>query len=142
MILGLVDEAVEAGARKKPVCELLGLSDRTVERWRAQDTGDDQRMGPKTTPGNKLSEAERKRVLEVVNQPEYRNLSPKQIVPRLADQGEYVASESTIYRILAEADQLAHRETSKPRRHHKPREYVARGSLEVWSWPSSQQHAA
>ena len=134
MILGLVDEAAEAGARQKPACELLGLSARTVERWRAQDTGDDQRRGPKTTPGNKLSEAERNRVLEVVNQPEYRNLSPKQIVPRLADRGEYIASESTIYRVLAEADQLTHREPSKPRQHHKPREYVARGSLEVWSW--------
>jgi len=134
MILGLVDEAVESGARQKPACDLLGLSIRTVERWRAQDTGDDQRQGPSTAPGNKLSEAERKRVLEVVNQPEYRNLSPKQIVPRLADQGEYMASESTIFRILAEADQLAHREPSKPRQHHKPREYVARGSLEIWSW--------
>ena len=134
MILGLVVEAVEAGARQKPVCELLGLSERTLERWRAQDTGDDQRHGPKTTPGNKLSDDERRRVLEVVNQPEYRDLSPKQIVPRLADQGEYLASESSFYRILAEADQLAHREPSKPRRHHKPHEYAARGSLEVWSW--------
>jgi len=134
MILDLVDEAVEAGARQKPACELLGLSVRSVERWRKMDTGEDQRHGPKTTPGNKLTEAERERVLQIVNQPEYRNLSPKQIVPRLADQGEYLASESTFYRVLAAADQLVHREPSKPRQHHKPREYVARGSLEVWSW--------
>jgi len=134
MILGLVDETVEAGASQKSVCELLGLSVRTVERWRAQGIGDDRRRGPKTVPGNKLSKAERKQVLEVVNRPEYRDLSPKQIVPHLADRGEYVASESTIYRILAEEDQLAHREPSKPHQHHKPREYVARGPLEVWSW--------
>jgi len=134
MILGLINEAVEAGARQKPACELLGLSVRTVERWRAQDTGDDQRHGPKTTPRNKLSEAERERILEVVNLPEYRDLSPKQIVPRLADQGEYLASESSLYRVMGAADQLAHREPSKPRQRHKPREYVAHGSLEVWSW--------
>jgi putative transposase len=99
-----------------------------------QDTGDDRRHGPKTTPGNKLSDAERQRVLDIVNSPEYRSLSPKQIVPRLADQGTYIASESSIYRILAAADQNAHREPSKPRKHHKPNEYVAHGPLEVFSW--------
>jgi transposase InsO family protein len=133
-ILGLVADAVEAGARQQPACELIGLSDRTLERWREQDTGDDRRHGPKTTPGNKLSEVERKRVLEVVNSPEYRSLSPKQIVPRLADQGTYIASESSMYRILAAAGQNAHREPSKPRKRHKPSEYVAHGPLEVFTW--------
>ncbi len=134
MILGLVDEAVEAGARQQLACELIGLSARSLERWRAKDIGDDHRHGPKTTPGNKLSEVERQRVLEIVNSPEYRSLSPKQIVPRLADQGIYIASESTIYRILAAAEQNAHREPSKPRKRHKPSEYLAYGPLEVFSW--------
>jgi len=133
-ILGLIGEAVEAGARQQPACELIGLSERTLERWRAKDVDDDRRHGPKTTPGNKLSEVERKRVLEVVNSPEYRSLSPKQIVPRLADQGTYIASESSMYRILAAAGQNAHREPSKPRKRHKPNEYVAHGPLEVFSW--------
>lgn len=133
-ILGLVAEAVEAGARQQLACELIGLSERTLERWRARDTGDDRRHGPNTTPGNKFSEVERQRVLEVVNSPEYRSLSPKQIVPRLADLGTYIASESSIYRILAAAGQNAHREPSKPRKRHKPNEYVAHGPLEVFSW--------
>ncbi len=133
-ILGLVAEAVDAGARQQPACKIIGVSDRTLERWRVKDIGDDQRHGPKTTPGNKLSEVERKRVLEVVNSPEYRSLSPKQIVPRLADQGTYIASESSMYRILAAAGQNAHREPSKPRKRHKPNEYVAHGPLEVFSW--------
>ncbi len=133
-ILGLIAEAVEAGARQQPACELIGLSARTLERWRAKDIGDDHRHGPKTTPGNKLSELERKRVLEIMNSPEYRSLSPKQIVPRLADMGAYIASESTMYRIQAEAGQNAHREPSKPRKRHKPTEYVAHGPLEIFSW--------
>ncbi len=45
----------------------------------------------------------------VVNSPEYRELPPKQIVPRLADEGRYVASESTVYRILRAEGQDAHR---------------------------------
>jgi transposase InsO family protein len=133
-ILGLIAEALEAGARQQPACELIGLSVRTLERWRAQDTGNDRRRGPKSLPSNKLSEVERRQVLEIMNSPEYRSLAPKQIVPRLADQGKYIASESSMYRILAEAGQNAHRERSKPRKRHKPSEHVAHGPLEVFSW--------
>ena len=70
----------------------------------------------------------------MANSPEFRGLSPKQIVPRLADQGTYIASESSMYRILAAASQNAHRERSKPRKRHKPSEYVAHGPLEVFTW--------
>ena len=134
MILELIDEAVASGARLRAACEILGLSVRAVERWRMADAGDDLRQGPKSRPKNKLSEHEVARILDVVNWPEYRNLSPKQIVPLLADKGRYLASEKTVYRILKAADQLKHRETSRPRRRHKPREHVAHGPLEVWSW--------
>ena len=51
-------------------------------------------------PNNKLSEAERSRILAICNQPE---VPPGQIVPRLADSGQYLAAESTFYRILGEA---------------------------------------
>ena len=72
-------------------------------------------------------------MLEVVNRPEYRDLSPKQIVPLLADQGEYLASESTIYRVLHEEQQVKRREPTRPPS-IKPRELVATGPNEVWSW--------
>lgn len=134
MILGLIDEAVAAGARLEPACEILGLTVRTVERWRKANVGDDLRQGPNSEPRNKLSEEEVARILDVVNWPEYRNLSPKQIVPLLADEGNYIGSEKTIYRVLNAANQLKHRESSRPRRRHKPREHVAHGPLEVWSW--------
>ena len=91
MILGLVDEAVAAGARQSKVCEQLDIEARTIQRWRSQDIGDDGRAGPKRPPANKLTAKERAKVLEIANAPGYRDLGPKQIVPRLADQGEYVA---------------------------------------------------
>ena len=73
-------------------------------------------------------------MLEVVNAPEFRNLSPNQIVPRLADNKVYLASESTIYRILREEKQLAHRQRSRPATHSRPKEHVATGPCRVWSW--------
>jgi len=87
-----------------------------------------------TAPANKLTEAERRRVLEVVNSPEHRDRSPKQIVPSLADQGVYIASESTMYRILRETGQLVHRAASKPPARRRPDELVATAPNQVWSW--------
>jgi len=121
MILQLIDEALAAGARQSPVCDVLGLSTRTVQRWRDQGGGEDRRYGPRQGPANKLTSGERRRLLKVVNSPEYRDLPPKQIVPRLADLGGYLASESTIYRLLREEGA-------------RPREWVATGPGQVWSW--------
>jgi transposase InsO family protein len=134
MILALLDEAVTAGARLTRACHFLGLSARTIQRWRQQGVGEDRRQGPKSDPANKLSCGERRKVLERVNSAPFRDLSPKQIVPRLADRGEYLASESTIYRLLREEGQLTHRAVSRAPSARRPREHVATGPCQVWSW--------
>lgn len=134
MIIQLIDEAVESGARREQAAALLGLSDRAIARWRAEADSDDRRQGPHAAPAHTLSPEERARVLEVANSPEFRNLSPRQIVPRLSDRNEYIASESTFYRILREEGQLAHRQHARPARRHRPKEHIARGPNEVWSW--------
>lgn len=135
MILGLIDEAIQGGARQSEACQVLGLDRRTVQRWRSLGIGDDGRAGPRTRPKSSLSADERRRVIEIATSPEFRDSSPKQIVPTLADRGEYVASESTIYRLLR-AEQLdARRSTSAaPTKRHRPTEYVATGPNQVWTW--------
>jgi transposase InsO family protein len=115
-------------------CGVLGLSVRTTERWRVQDGADDGRAGPLTPPAHKLSDEERQAVLAVANSPEFRGKSPRQIVPTLADRGEYIASESTFYRFLHEEGLMQHRDRAKPRSSRKPNEHVARGPNQVWCW--------
>jgi putative transposase len=134
VILELLDEAVRAGARRERACEVLGLTERSVQRWTRADVGDDGRAGPRTRPANALTPAERAKVLEVVNSPEYRDLPPKQVVPRLADEGRYVASESTIYRILRAEGQDAHRGRTRPRTVRCVDAHVATAANQVWSW--------
>lgn len=73
-------------------------------------------------------------IVEVANSAAYRDMSPKQIVPNLADQGIYVGSESSFYRVLKEHKMINHRQQSKPATHHRPNEYVASGPCQVWSW--------
>jgi putative transposase len=131
----LLDEAVAAGCRLSLACREIDLDPRTVQRWRKQGQGgEDRRKGPHSTPQQKLTEAERKAVVETANAPEFRDLSPKQIVPRLADRGHYIASESTFYRVLRAEGLMAHRSPSKPRTIRRPEELVATGPNEVWSW--------
>lgn len=133
-MLKLIDEAQQRGARLRKACEILGLGVRTVQRWQQQGGGEDRRQGPKSEPANKLSAAERKEVLETLNSKRFRDLPPSQVVPFLADEDRYLASEATMYRILREERQLAHREASRPRVHQRPREYKATGPNQVWSW--------
>jgi putative transposase len=131
VIRQLIDEAVAAGARRKTACEAFGLTARTVERWGDQD--DDRRHGPNTVPANKLSEAERRELIAVATSPEFRDQSPKQIVPRLADRGEYLASESTFYRALHDEDMQHHRARSRPPV-PRPHEHAASAPWQVASW--------
>ena len=76
-------------------------------------------------------------MLAVLNAPAYRDKSPNQIVPLLADQGEYVASEATMYRILKQEKQLAHRQRSAPARRYEAVPRTARGPNQIWSWDIS-----
>ena len=141
MILALIDEAIAAGARLKPTCELLGLTVRATQRWR-RGTGEDLRCGPRLEPANKLSAEERHHMLDVANSLEYRDLPPAQIVPRLADTGVYLASESSFHRVLRAADQLKHRAPSRPRTPRTPPRLVATGADQVWSWDITYLRAA
>ena len=68
MIIDLIDKAVESGARLKKAAAIMGLSARTIIRWRQQGGGQDQRKGPSTAPANKLSEQERQQILRYIQQ--------------------------------------------------------------------------
>lgn len=130
----LVKEAVVNGARKHKACEVIDISVRTLVRWEAAYGLEDKRRSRVFSPNNKLTEAERAAILSVINSMEYAHLPPCQIVPRLADKGQYLASESTLYRLLRAEKLLAHRGHSHAKRYHKPAELVATNSNQIWSW--------
>ena len=135
MTLDLVDEAVASGASLARTCREVGLNATTLQRWRRQGTGDDQRRGPASSPSNKLTAEERQLLIETSCSPEFRDLSASQIVPRLADIGQYIASESTFYRVLREEKLLNHRGRAKaPSKPYRPLVKVATGPCQVWSW--------
>lgn len=86
------------------------------------------------TPKNKLSAEEKDEILTLVTQEEYLDLPPTQIVPKLADQGIYIASESTMYRVLHEEKMQNHRGRSQKPERRIPESHLAEAPNEVWTW--------
>ena len=119
----LIGEAHAAGAGLVSACGEIGICLRTLKRWRKALTGDggghDRRKGFPRLDSHKLSEEERQRILLTCNQAEYASLPPGQILPVLADQGLYIGSESSFYRVL-HAHGQAHRR-GRARLHQEPR---------------------
>lgn len=135
MILALVAEAKAAGVRLAPACRAFGLPARTIERWRKHPGREDQRRGPHQKPGNALTTAEESHVLSVLTSPRYVGLSPKQLVPLLADEDLFLASESTLYRV--QRRHQLRRALSTITRSHVTRASMlhrASGPNQVWSW--------
>ena len=137
-ILNLIEQAVFSGARKERACEIAGLAVRNLQRWQ-RELQSHPELGDKRTvrlqqPKNQLSELERQKVISIANSNEFAHLPPSQIVPKLADRGEYIASESSFYRILKAKNQLAHRGKSQRPIRNKPREYVATAPKQLFSW--------
>jgi transposase InsO family protein/transposase-like protein len=138
-IVRLVDEAIEQGARISAACPIAGISVRTLQRWRPQGltevTADQRQLAKRAPPVNQLTEAEREQIVAVCNRPEYASLPPSQIVPKLADTGEYIASESTFYRVLKIHRQVNRRGYAKaPQAPRTPVTHCATAPNQVWTW--------
>ena len=124
------------GARRAKASAGLEISDHTPRRWTKDGRihADQRSLVPRPEPTNKLSAADRTAVLEVCNSTEFASLPPSRIVPKLADQGRYLASESSFYRILCADGQQRHRGRARPPTRRKPpTRSKAIAPCEVWT---------
>lgn len=135
----LIEEATKSGARENKACAELGISQRTLQRWRSEATPlEDQRpCAKRPVPPNKLSDEEAQAIISVANQPDFQSLPPSQIVPILADKGIYLASESTFYRVLRNHNMQHHRGRSKSPSSRPISTHRATGPNQVWMWDIS-----
>lgn len=132
--MDLVQEAESSGASRTASCEILALSIRRLERWEKNPEIEDQRRGPTLKAAHALTEEEKKMIIEVSGRTQYRDLSPWQIVAKMADLGVYIASESSFYRVLKAKNLLSHRSKAQPGSRKKPMHLIAKNPNEVWSW--------
>ena len=130
--------ARDAGARLVQVCEIAGIDARTLQRWNAHEgltKGDGRPQAVRPPPSHALSADERAKLLSVANEPRFCAVPPARIVPMLADEGVYLASESTCARVMREHGQTAHRGPAKaPQARRPPTTHIATAARQVWCW--------
>lgn len=133
-----IEHAHAKGARLAAACAVAGISVRTLQRWKAHEglqKGDGRPDALRPTPGHALTPEERQRLLAVANEPRFADMPPARIVPALADEGVYLASESSFSRVLRAAGQNTHRGTAKaPRKSRPPTTHVATAPAQLWCW--------
>jgi putative transposase len=133
-----ITQAHAAGARLRPACAIAGIELRTLQRWKAQDgltAGDGRPQAVRPIPSHALRPDERARLLAVANEPRFAAVPPARIVPMLADEGVYLASESSFSRVLREHGQNVHRGRAKaPKAVRPPTTHIAAAPRQVWCW--------
>lgn len=134
MILQDIDDAVKQGVNIQKCVKILDISYRTYLRWKKDSHGDRRKGAPKTIK-RKLSEEEQQLIIQYSCEMRFADTTPYYIVPSLLDDGIYIASASTFYRVLKKYGLIHHRCKSRNgRRHSKPPELKAAGPDQVWSW--------
>jgi transposase InsO family protein len=137
-LVHLITEARAGGSRQAPACAVAGLDPRTFQRWRKNDgltRGDLRPDAIRPALSHALTEEERSRIVEVANEPRFAETPPARIVPMLADEGVYIASESSFHRVLRAHGQMTRRGRARPpRRSRPPTTHIATRPGAVWCW--------
>lgn len=135
-LVATVRAARTAGARLDRACTEAGISVRTWQRWvdGEEVLADVRPDARRPTPANRLSAREQQAVLKTCMEPRFADLPPTQIVPMLADEGRFLASESTFYRLLHAHGAQQHRGRQRRRNRKPPAQHVARQPDEIWCW--------
>ena len=103
--LELINKAIAQGVRTVKACKYLGIAFSTYLKWSKDPKAQDGRPGAQRIRNHRaLTETERQAVIERYCQPDVCDLSIRQVFHKLLDNGVYLASESTIYRIFRKLD--------------------------------------
>lgn len=119
---------------KKKACNLLGFPRSSFYRWLANQCPKPLQHTPKSRPPLALSKHERQVVLDILHSEEFIDRAPPSIYARLLDQGRYLCSIRTMYRILQAEGELRERRNQCIRPHYQKPELMATGPNQLWSW--------
>jgi len=132
--LSLINEATRSGARLQRACEALSISVSTYRRWHAGNVVDLRKGAEKNIP-RKLTQEEEQEILRLCNSQKYKDYNPYEIHASLLDEGIYIASVSSFYRILRKVDLMQPRRNVRgSSRNNRPPEKEATGPNQVWTW--------
>lgn len=135
-LISNIEQACTSGSRLAQACATAGITLRTLQRWKGVNSAGDRRpAAERPAAAHALGPEEQQAILDVANQPEYAQIPPARIVPMLADQGIYIANESSFSRVLRKHGQTWHRSPARaPRRRRAPTTHCASAPNQVWCW--------
>jgi putative transposase len=114
-------------------CRALALPRATLYRHRTPPA-DGGEPGRRPSPERALTEAEQQEVLGVLREERFVDKAPAQAYATLLDEGRYLCSIRTMYRILAHANEVRERRNQLRHPEYKKPELIATGPNQVWSW--------
>ena len=115
-------------------CRVLGVPRSSHERARQPCDALVPPVRARPTPARALSDEERTTVREVLNSPRFQDCAPRQVYASLLDEATYLCSWRTMYRILAQADQVRERRDQLRHPSYTKPELLATRPRELWSW--------
>ena len=128
-------EAVVPGVGAAPACRALGLPRASLYRMRRTlDPDLEAPRLPRPAPPRALAPDERAAVLDTLHCERFMDHAPAQVHATLLDEGTYLCSPRTMYRILDSAQEVKERRDQVRRPHYAKPELLATRPNEVWSW--------
>lgn len=132
-LLDLIGEACTRGCRLQSACHFMGISIRTIQNWKKYGNKDGRKGAPKNVP-RKLSVEIEKEIIKTACSKRFIDKPPHVIVPLLAQEGVYLASESSFNRVLHRYGMMKDRREQRESRKSERIEIKANGPDELWSW--------
>lgn len=133
-ILSYIDEATAQMISERRVCNHLELNRKTIQNWRVLGTID-KRKGSSRYVAHRLTEEEQQVFYDVANSKRFADCTSEQIIAKLAEEGTYYGSPSTLYRIFRKRKALQHRlDSKKPIKNSRAVPKYVTGPNQVWAW--------
>jgi len=128
-------EEVAPGVGAAPACRALGLARASLYRMRRTPAPDLEALHPpRPSPPRALSPGEREAVLGILHSERFMDHAPAQVHASLLDEGSYLCSPRTMYRLLNSAEEVKERRDQVRRPHYAKPELLATRPNQVWSW--------
>lgn len=115
-----------------PACQAIGLARSSFYRWEKGPQNRVKKARPE--PKRTITEQERTIILSILNSARFCDLAPRQVYATLLDEGTYHCSWRSMYRILADHDQVRERRRQRRHPHYEKPELLATSANELWTW--------
>jgi len=128
-----ITESLAQEINVRQACAALTISSAGFYRWRSRQKSV-PRENRRPAPPLALSKKEERTILEILHEERFVDMAPPDIYSKLLDEGIYLCSVRTMYRILEKHDEVRERRNQLAHPQYQKPELLAERSNEIWTW--------